>query len=84
VLTVIVTIITTTGRFMCIANNYFDNKGRSMCSISSYCDNKLLTLHIDLPVIFTITVSTTHRHLVIIKINVSTACRPQSYFHNNC
>ena len=38
-LTVIVTIITTTGRSMCSANNYFDNNGRSMCSINSYCDN---------------------------------------------
>jgi hypothetical protein len=35
-LTVIVTI---TGRSICSANSYCDNKGRSVCSVKMYCDN---------------------------------------------
>jgi hypothetical protein len=35
-LTVIVTI---TGRSICCANSYCDNKGRSVCSVNIYCDN---------------------------------------------
>jgi hypothetical protein len=39
VLTVIVKILTITGRFICGANSYCDNNRRHMCSVSSYCNN---------------------------------------------
>jgi hypothetical protein len=58
VLTVFVTI---TGRSICSVNSYCENNGNIyICSASSYCDNNC-TLHINLPVIFTITVNTTYK-----------------------
>jgi hypothetical protein len=42
VLTVIVTIMTITGRYICSANSYCDNNdnnGEVLCDANSYCDN---------------------------------------------
>jgi hypothetical protein len=39
VLTVIVTIMTITGRYICSTNSDVTLTGRSICSVSSYFDN---------------------------------------------
>jgi hypothetical protein len=39
VLTVIATIMTITGKFVCSTNSDVTITGRSICSVSSYCDN---------------------------------------------